>query len=58
MVPYFSALGRHPSLYMGVPLQDIQQHGTWVSDAVWAYIKPTPTQTNVTTAFTTLATAT
>ena len=43
---------------MGVPLQDIQQHGMWVSDAVWAYIKPTPTQTNVTRAFTTLATAT
>ena len=43
---------------MGVPIQDIQQHGTWVSDAVWAYIKPTPTQTNVTRAFATLNTAT
>ena len=35
---------------LGVPMQDIQQHGTWVSNAVWSYIKPTPTQTPVTQA--------
>ena len=42
---------------LGVPLSDIQQHGTRVSNAVWAYIKPTPTQTPVTLAFITLATS-
>ena len=36
---------------MGVPLPAIQQHGTWISNAVWAYIKPTPTQTPVVQAF-------
>ena len=40
---------------MGVPVQDIQQHGTWVSSAVWAYIKPSHAQTTVTRAFSTIA---
>ena len=54
----FRRSGATLAFNLGVPLQDIQQHGTWVSDAVWAYIKPTPTQTNVTRAFATLNTAT
>ena len=36
---------------LGVPMQDIQHHGTWISNAVWSYIQPTPTQTPVTQAF-------
>ena len=36
---------------LGVPMPDIQQHGTWISNAVWAYIQSTPTQTPVTQAF-------
>ena len=36
---------------MDVPLTAIQQHGTWLSNAVWAYIQPTPQQTPVVQAF-------
>ena len=47
----FRHYGATLAYQLGVPLQDIQLHGTWVSNAVWAYIKPTPTQTPVIQAF-------
>lgn len=34
-----------------VPLQDIQSHGTWLSQAVWSYIQPALSTTNVPTTF-------
>ncbi len=34
-----------------VPIQDIQSHGTWSSDAVWTYIQPSLVDTAVPKAF-------
>ena len=36
---------------LNVPIQNIKSHGTWVSDAVWAYIQPSLTTSPVTSAF-------
>ncbi len=37
-----------------VPVQEIQSHGTWASNSVWTYIKPSVTTTSVLNAFATL----
>ena len=49
----FRRSGATLAYHLGVPLPDIQQHGTWLSDAVWAYLLPHSDSTPVTTAFTT-----
>ena len=50
----FRRSGATLAFELGVPLQNIQQHGTWLSDAVWSYIKPIPNHTPVTNAFSTI----
>ncbi len=47
----FRRSGASLAFQLRVPIQDIQSHGTWLSDAVWTYIQPSLTDTAVPTAF-------
>lgn len=47
----FRRSGATLAYQLGVPIQHIQSHGTWMSDAVWTYIKASPAHTPVTDAF-------
>ena len=40
----FRHSGATLAFQLGVPLEHIQAHGTWSSDAVWAYLKTAPTR--------------
>ena len=48
----FRRSGASLAFHLGVPLQDIQAHGTWLSDAVWSYIQPSTINSPVIQAFT------
>ncbi len=47
----FRRSGATLAFNLRVPLQDIQSHGTWLSDAVWTYIQPSLTHTAIPQAF-------
>ncbi len=50
----FRRSGATLAFNLNVPLQDIQSHGTWLSDAVWTYIQPSLRHTSIPQAFKTL----
>ncbi len=47
----FRHSGASLAFQLQVYIQDIQSHGTWLSDAVWTYIQPSLTDTTVPNAF-------